>query len=213
MPVAGTPAVPQQPLTALRQGTAADVPFLHGGTRDEMRSLLLPALGTPLTEAEYPTVVRELFGDDAGRVLALYPVDDHATPTIALATLLTDYGAMIGACTQLPALDAATRGAPVYSYEYAQPSDLSTGDSPLGAYHGADLDYFFDSFRPPPNTPEKQAFAARLIDHWITFARTGTPGWPAYRHGTATVPSLAIDRTGPVNLATEHHCDFWRTVE
>ncbi|MFC7722367.1 carboxylesterase/lipase family protein [Nonomuraea recticatena] len=36
-PVAGTPVLPLQPLTAMRLGMAADVPLIHGGTKDELR--------------------------------------------------------------------------------------------------------------------------------------------------------------------------------
>ena len=218
MPVAGTAALPQQPLTALRQGTAADVPLIHGGTKDEMRAAVGAVYdfrGTPVSATEYPKIIHDLFDRDAERILAVYPAADYATPSVALATLLTDYGAMIGACSQLPAIDAATRGAPVYAYEYAQPSDRPpVGDFPLGALHSADLAYFLDRGSPPLLTPEKEAFADRLIGHWTDFARTGDPGpqWPAYGRGTATVLSLAIDETGPVDLAREHRCGFWSSI-
>lgn len=125
---------------------------------------------------------------------------------------------MVGACGQLPAVDAATRGAPVFVYEYAQPSGQRIGDFPLGAYHGAEVRYFFDSgfpgARPPSFNPEEKAFADRLIRHWTTFARTGEPGpdWPAYRRGSATALSLAIAGSGPVELAREHRCGFWRSI-
>jgi para-nitrobenzyl esterase len=212
MPVAGTAAVPVQPLTALRDGTAADVPLIHGATRDEMR-IHVAVTQAAMPISEYAGIVRQLYGQDADRVLAAYPASDYATPGLALATLMTDEGAQVGACSQLPALDAATRGAPVYAYEYAQPTDRPPiSDFPLGAHHSADLVYFLDRGAPAPFTPEKKAFAERLIGHWVAFARTGSPQWPAYRRGTATVLSLSMDETGPVDLARGHRCGFWRSL-
>lgn len=221
-PVAGTPALPLQPLTAIRLGTAVKVPLIHGGTKDEMRSHVGAAYdfqNKPVTEAEYPTIVTKLFGSkDAKRILTVYPATDFATPSVALATLLGDYGGVTGKCTQLPAIDAAVRRAPVYAYEYAQSSGDQVGDYPLGASHGSDLRYFLDTENQgpprPPFTPEEQAFAKRLIDYWTTFARTGDPGpqWPAYRHGTSKALSIAIAQTAPVNLAGTHHCGLWLTV-
>ncbi|MEH1129065.1 carboxylesterase/lipase family protein [Micromonospora sp. CPCC 206061] len=222
-PVAGTPALPLQPLTAMRLGIAANVPLIHGGTKDEMRVRVAQQYDfqeKPVTEAEYPTIVTNLFGSKAAqRVLAVYPTADFISPTVALATLYSDYGGATGTCTQLPAIEAAARRAPVYAYEYAQPSG-DIGGFPLGAPHGADLRYFLDTERqggPPPTpfTPEEQTFAKRLIGYWTSFARTGDPGpqWPAYRRGTSEALSLSIARTAPVDLATTHHCDLWQTVD
>lgn len=219
-PVAGTPALPLQPLTAMRLGMAADVPLIHGGTKHELRSLVWLAYdrqGKPVTEAEYPQIVTRLFGpENATRILARYPAGDYPTPSLALATLLTDYGGVAGTCTQLPAIDAAARHAPVYAYEYAQPREPVQG-FPVGASHGADLRFFLDNEQegPLPTTPEEQAFAERLIGYWTAFAKTGDPGpqWPAYRSGTSKALSIAIDWTGPVNLARTHHCGLWKTMD
>jgi para-nitrobenzyl esterase len=221
-PVAGTPALPGQPLDEIRRGAAARVPLIHGGTRDEMRAHVGQAYdfpGRPVTVAEYPEIVTALFGRaDAERILAAYPAAGFASPSIALATLLGDYGGVAGTCTQLPAIDAAVRHAPVYAYEYAQPAE-PVGDFPLGAAHGTDLRYFLDSEHqggppPAPFTPPEQAFADRLIGYWTAFARTGSPGpdWPAYRRGTSAALSVAIAGTGPVDLAGAHRCGFWHTV-
>jgi para-nitrobenzyl esterase len=135
--------------------------------------------GTPLTAAEYPQVLRELYGSDAPAVLAEYPLDRYPTPSLALATLLTDDGRMLGACGQLPADDAIARRSAVYAYEFAQPGDDVVNGFPLGAAHGADVPYFFDGRVPgwnPPLPPDQRAFADKLIGFWTTFAHTGSPG-------------------------------------
>jgi para-nitrobenzyl esterase len=221
-PVAGTPVLPLQPLTALRLGIAADVALMHGGTRDEMRTRVGQSYdfqGRPVTATEYPTIVANLFGADAARILAAYPAAGYDSPSLALATLLSDDGGVTGTCTQLPAIDAAARRAPVYAYEYAQPAGEFNG-FPLGASHSADLRYLLDTEQqgappPVPFTPDEEAFATRLIGYWTAFARTGDPGpsWPAYRRGSATALSIAMSRTAPVDLAATHRCDLWRTVD
>lgn len=69
--------LPLQPLTAMRQGIAADVPLIHGGTKDEMPEAIgrrTTLQGNPVTEAQYPRIVTQLFGSkDAKRILAVYP--------------------------------------------------------------------------------------------------------------------------------------------
>jgi para-nitrobenzyl esterase len=105
MPVVGTPVLPQQPLDALAEGAAADVPLLMGTNRDEMRSFVgfrYDARGNPLTEPVYRTLVEEGFGPAAAaEILARYPVEDHPSPALALSTLLTDWGGSVGACPML----------------------------------------------------------------------------------------------------------------
>jgi para-nitrobenzyl esterase len=219
LPVAGTPALPSQPLTALRLGEAADVPLIQGGTRDEMRAFVAAkydGTGHPVTAAAYPNIIRALFGSqNAEAILAAYPLSRYPTPSLALATLLTDDGRMLGACSQLPADDAAARRAPVFAYEFSEPTGYAIGDFPFGAAHGTDLPYFLDGSyqgpNPPPLTEKQKVLADELIGAWTRFARTGSPGpqWPRYEHDTAL--SFSADRIAPINLATEHQCAFWQS--
>lgn len=206
-PVAGTEVLPLQPLTAMRRGLAAEVPLLHGGTSDEMRSMVLKA--GPVTEERYPELVTELFGERAvPPIVERYPVGDFEAPAVALATLLTDYGGQLGICSQPPALDAASRHAPVYAYEFAEPAP-PFGDFPLGAHHSADLGYFFDLPFPGWQRPEgdQAALSEAMIGHWTAFAATGDPGWDEWRGKALT---LSVADTSMANLTAGHHCGFWR---
>ncbi|WAL63811.1 carboxylesterase family protein [Amycolatopsis cynarae] len=221
-PVAGTPVLPAQPLDALRSGAAAGIPLVQGVTRDEMRPFVAldnDAQGRPVTLASYPAILRHVFGADADRVLSEYPADRYPTPGIALATVLTDWGAKLGACGAPPADTAAARYAPVYAYEFGQDDGGRIGTFPMGAAHGAELPYLFDgSFagpRPAPSSPAQLALSRTLITYWTTFARTGDPDrgeWPEYRPG-APIPFLSSEGTRQVDFLTEHHCLFWRTVD
>jgi para-nitrobenzyl esterase len=219
LPVAGTPALPLQPLTALQHGLAANVPLIHGGTKDEMRLFVAEAYDGqkhPVTAAEYPRILQTMFGPkDAQAILAQYPLSRYPTPSLALATLLSDDGHMIGACGQLPGDEAVARRSTVYAYDFVEPSNEVINGFPIGAHHGVDVPNFFDSrfpgAKPPVRTPAEKAFADKLVSYWTTFARTGNPGpdWPAYHHGSAL--SLSIGRIGPVDLARDHQCRFWES--
>ncbi|AKU19302.1 carboxylesterase/lipase family protein [Luteipulveratus mongoliensis] len=215
LPVAGTPVLPVQPLTALRHGAADRIALIQGGTREEMRGFVAGRYGAdPLTAEQFPGAVRDLYGAEAAAVLRRYRLEDYPAPGAALAAILTDEGRFIGACQQLPANDAS-RGR-VYAYEFAQPSSQPGGDFPLGAFHTSDLRYLLDSrggaYPQPPLTPEEAPLGEEMVRHWTTFASTGRPGagWPAYRPGKAL--SLSIGETKTVDIAAEHHCDFWRSV-
>ena len=219
MPVAGTPLLPVQPIAAFRLGAANGLPLLQGGTQDEMRGFVFghyDGRNEPLTKAEYRDVVRDLYGRDARAVLARYRPTDHPTPSVALASALSDEGALQGTCHQLTANDAV-RTPTVYAYEFAEPAGR-VGDFPLGAYHTSDLRFLLDSsdsatYPAPPLTPEERPLGERMVDAWTTFAESGHPpaGWPRYRHGLAR--SLSTDGAPTVDLASTHRCGFWRHID
>ncbi|MET8143403.1 carboxylesterase family protein [Sphaerisporangium sp. NPDC005288] len=217
---AGTSALPLQPLDALRRGRAAQVPLIQGGTRDEMRPFVavqFDAQGRPVTAQQYPQITADLFGEDAKAVLDRYPLTRFRTPSLALATVLGDWGRKLGACSQLPAADAAARRTPVYEFEFAEDSSQEILGFPLGASHGSDVPYLLDGpAGANPTNPAKQELSRDMIAYWTRFAATGDPNrpglprWPAY-HSGGTALSLASGPNGirPVDLAAAHDCAFW----
>lgn len=224
-PVAGTATLPAQPLTAMRNGTAARVPFMHGGTHDEMSIFvaLNHGTGAPLTAAQYRDSVRRLFGDRAPAVLRRYPVTAYPSPGEALYRVLTDWGGKVGSCSMLPADDAMARRGPVYAYEFAE--DGRTGPDqgmpfPLRATHGDDTPYLFDvPFSPNgPRTPDQLALARTMVGYVTRFAATGDPNgpgaprWPAYRPGRALSLASGTGGIAPIDLAGEHRCGFWNAT-
>jgi para-nitrobenzyl esterase len=215
----GTPPLPMQPADAVRAGRVNDVPLIQGGTRDEMRAVVADLLGIaehPLSPQRYRQIVRDLYGRDAGRVLARYSPSRYATPSLALATAQTDEGRMVGWCSQLPYDQAHRRNAPVFMYEFAEDCGRIAGDLPLGASHGDDIPYFFDSYfgdaQPGPSPAPREGLAAELIARWTAFAWTGRPGagWDVFQRGNAL--SLSSAAIAPVNVHREHQCGFWRSL-
>ena len=226
LPVAGTPVLPWQPLDALRQGRAARVPLLQGSARDEMRAFVAvdhDVQGRPVTAAEYPAILTQVFGSDAPAVQARYPLSAYPTPSVALATVLTDWGRKLGACPVLPADQAAARHVPVYAYEFAEENGQTLGEFPLGAAHAAELPYLFDGdFNGPGDpvlSPPQQQLSRQLIAYWSNFAALGDPNgpglprWSPYR-GDGRMLSLAAGRDGiaTVDFGADHQCTFWNAM-
>jgi para-nitrobenzyl esterase len=226
LPVAGTPLLPYQPLDALQRGRAARVPLLQGNTRDEMRPFVAvdyDVQGHPVTADRYPTILAQVFGADTAAVLARYPLSAYPSPSIALATALTDWGRKLGACPVLPADRAASARVPVYAYEFAEDSGQMFGGLPMGAAHAAELPYLFDGPFDGPGTParspQQQQLSRQMIAYWSSFAATGNPNaaglprWPVYR-GDGRVLSLAAGPTGitPTDFSRAHRCEFWSTL-
>ncbi|MFE5309079.1 carboxylesterase/lipase family protein [Isoptericola sp. NPDC056605] len=219
-PVAGTPFLPRQPIDALRRGSAARVPLLVGGTRDEMRSFV--RWQAPGVTAEgYRTTLTEAFGSDAGTVLDAYPLSDHDSPALALAAVLGDWGAQIGACPVLRTAQAAAPHQPVHVYEFAEDAGPDPDDGfPQGAYHGLELGYLWTlvgGHQPPPLDPAQERLSATMIDYWAAFARTGDvngpgrPHWPRFGPGQ-TVVELSTRGIGATPFAADHRCDLWADV-
>lgn len=216
-PVAGTSVLPRQPGDALRDGSAARVPLLLGSTRDEMRGFV--SNQASLTAAEYRTKLTETFGDKASVVLAAYPVEDHGSPALALAAVLTDWGGAVGACPVLRTAESAARHQRVHVYEFAEDSGQFRDGFPLGSYHGLDLPYLWDldlaqNPYPPELTPAQQRLSATIIGYWSAFAGTGDPNgpdrprWPEFG-STHTVLGLSANDIAPTPYADAHRCGFW----
>ncbi|GAA3237083.1 carboxylesterase family protein [Nonomuraea helvata] len=216
---AGTAALPLQPLDALRGGRTAQVPLIQGGTRDELHPFVavqFDAQGRPVTAQQYPQILAGLFGDDAKAVLDRYPLSRFPTPSLALATALSDWGRKLGTCSQLPAADAAARRTPVYEFEFAEDSGEQIAGLPLGAAHGSDVPYLLDGPGAEPTTPERQALSRDMIAYWTRFAATGNPNRPGLPHWLAYHPGGAAlsltsgsDGIRPIDLAARHDCVFW----
>jgi para-nitrobenzyl esterase len=221
-PVAGTPTLPRQPLDAVADGSAAGVPLLVGTNRDEMRTFVGFAFDPPLTADTYRQQVQQAFGSDADAVLARYPVEAYPSPTLALATVLGDWGRGVGTCPVVETAETASAHADVFAYELLEESPVVIDGYPLGSHHNWDLPFLFHVTIPgsqyPDFTPAQRELSATMIRQWARFAATGDPNgarlprWPELGH-TRTVLGLASGPGGiaPTPTAETHHCAFWAT--
>lgn len=220
----GTPLLPKDPARAIADGQNIEVPVLSSGDHDEQRGFVggVEKLRPTYTAASYPKDLATAFGASAGRVAAQYPLARYPSAAIAWSTVITDASWM---CPMLAGNTALARhGSTVYSAEFDDPHapDVNGIGSPAfdpGAAHATDLPFLFDLAGHDYLRGEAQtALANTMIDYWASFARTGTPSapaqpaWPRLTGTAGPTLRLAPSRIATVDLAAEHHCDFWQSV-
>jgi len=218
-----------QPIgTALARGQFARVPVINGITHDE-ELLFVAGLGitvsqgtnvplaAPLdgSEANYQADIAHALGVSAARAAAIaaeYPLSAYPNAVAAFSLLVSD------ASFACPALQVdrwtATRGVPVYAYQFNDDNAPVLGKSLGLATHGAELPYLFDR----PNTPvvlnpDQQALAASMRTDWARFAGTGNPSsralpWPSF-NGARVLSLVPLQSQVTTDFAAAHHCSFW----
>jgi para-nitrobenzyl esterase len=193
-PCADGDLVPADPLAAIADGCARDVPVLVGTTRDEMKlfALLDPASLT----LDAPTLLRRCERNLAGRAQDL--IDGYraarsargepVTPSELWFAIETDRLFRI-ASMRLAELQRA-RQPRTYAYCFTWESPFRGGM--LGAAHALDIPFVFGTQDRSElvaftgGGPAAQALAEGMQDAWLAFARTGDPAhpglptWPAY---------------------------------
>ena len=215
-PVVDGDVVPRDPLAAIRDGAARDVPLLVGTNLDEARLFApLDPEATTLDEAALLGRCEEAIpgGPDAARrAVALYREaraarGESIEPGDLWFAIESDR-TMRHPAMRLAALQAAHQPA-TYAYLFAWPSPAMGGL--FGSCHALELPFVFGTLEHPllrPFTgrgPEARTLAARIQDAWIGFARTGQPGhaglgeWPAY--DAAARRTMVLDRRCRVETA------------
>ncbi|SFR27777.1 para-nitrobenzyl esterase [Lentzea waywayandensis] len=201
-----TAVLPIDPIVAQRTGRMHRVPTLVGSTHDEM-TLFAPLFWPqPLPETSYRKLLAGLFGANADKVAARYPVNGNGDARDEIARLLTDQG---WACPSQTARNELGRRARVSGYEFSDPDvPMIFPDLPpfpeYGAYHGSELLMLFDMGQ--TLTPGQRKVSDYMISAWGRFARTGDPGW------RAEVQSLAPGAIGGTDFARDHQCGFWSSI-
>ncbi|MGZ6885567.1 MAG: carboxylesterase/lipase family protein [Acidimicrobiia bacterium] len=189
MPVVDGSTLPKRPIDSVREGLGA-VPTVIGTTKDEMT--LFTALDLGIGELDGDAVNRALeasFGNRAREIhaayAALYP---DASPRDLLTVIATDR------VFRIPAIRLAEAGIPhrpTFMYLFAWETPVFDGK--LKSCHALELPFMWDAIDKPGLSvltgkgDERQGIADVMHAAWISFARTGDPGWPAYdTHRRAT---------------------------
>ncbi|MET0452445.1 MAG: carboxylesterase/lipase family protein [Mycobacterium sp.] len=205
-PTFDTEYLPQDPLRAMRDGTAHRVPLIVGTNADEGRLFTRFLQLLPMTEPAIDLLLSDSDVELRERITNAYP--GYPSPS-ACIRLGGDF-AFGTAAWQIA--DAHGRHAPtfVYRYDYAPRTFHWSG---LGATHGTELLAVFDVYRTRFGslmTAAADRRSARRVSNdvqnrWRAFSRTGIPGegWPAYTSDERAV--LVFDRRS--HLEYDPHAD------
>lgn len=182
-PVLDDVDLPDHPGSAIKNGTAADVPMMIGTNRDEA-TLFLAMNGGQSASLDGDGLLKKLalLGDAAPAIVDAYQTSrPDASPYDVLVAIESDR------MMRIPSIELAERKlaggtAPVFMYLFRWAS------GPLRSAHGFEIAFAFDNARPPvmPASEGRQALAERMSEAWIAFARNGRPDhagiprWPAY---------------------------------
>lgn len=182
---------------ALASGKVSDVPVIASSNGDDLDAAQSPLTKTH-TVAEFQAAARQMYGAAADEFLKLYPVNTDADvqPMAHLAASENGMLRSSRSCGETKAKYGTTATYVdlfVHKHPYAPGLKLADQDiATVGAYHTADVPYWFDTldnynmFRP---TRAPTAWDRRLTDQMvgslIAFAKTGSPStkampWPAW---------------------------------
>jgi para-nitrobenzyl esterase len=179
-PVVDGRELPEHPLTG---GGGAAVPLLIGTTRDEFRLFVPPDSGDGLDWGVLEAAA-EVYGLPADG-LGAYRSDPDQTPRDVLANVITDW------FYRLPAIELAgvreAAGAATWMYRFDGLDRADNGG--LGAAHGTDLPFSFDTISYPGLTtrigPSPSPEVARTAHGaLVRFITEHDPGWGQYRRAT-----------------------------
>jgi para-nitrobenzyl esterase len=198
-PSVGDAAFPLDPAEAVASGRFNRVPVISGQVDNE-RALSTfqnnDNVGKPITAEGYEAMVRSSYGDDAGRVLAAYPLSEYSSPSDAWAQLQSD-AATYG---RLQTTRNIARWTPTWMYEFDEsqtPQFTSifklqwAGEParsfPFGATHVDELAYLWEYLGSAlPLTDDEQELSDQMIGFWSTFQYRGDPNakylpqWPRF---------------------------------
>lgn len=175
---------------------ANPVPLLIGVNADEMLMYLPPDQARPFENAL--SVYAGQRRDEVAAYLA-----QSETDALAKANLLASASEF--ACPALAlARQVAREGLPVYFYYFTR---VRPGGEALGAYHGAEIPYVFDTADAWLPAAETDRELARIMgSYWTNFARKGDPNgaelprWAPYDPMTGNVHELGAS----IGAAPDH---------
>jgi para-nitrobenzyl esterase len=213
---------------AFATGQFNRVPVIEGSNHDEVRFFVGVnelTTGMPLTAAGYIPAIAQNLGvslADATSLAGFYPLAAYpppsTAPSVALGALGTD---AIFACNARLVSGLLAQHVPTWQYEFNDthaPLPLNISLSfPSGAYHSAEVQYFFDlpSFGLPGLSPGQAELSDDMVRYWTRFARTGSPAsedapaWPRYGMSDQFQSFEGFEPVTKGGFALDHKCALW----
>jgi para-nitrobenzyl esterase len=204
----------EAPGEAIRAGRAARLPFIAGATADE-GSIFVPQQA--MTYPAFAAMARSLYGRRADEILALYPASEYASGGLALAAVTADTGFVCPARRSLR--DHAARGNPAWLYHFTRVPAYAASAG-LGAHHGVEIGYIFDSFGMAIRrsmTAADRAIVARMQADWASLARIGKPQEVLRPFWTSigASPDQGLNLGDEIRLETgwrDQRCHLWDDI-
>jgi para-nitrobenzyl esterase len=169
-----------------------DVPLIIGNNANELAhfapppSVVPPEMMAGFLQMFQPweSYIQRTFGEQADRLLALYPADTPADVLPALDKLGTDLMACY--CRSVTASRLQQLSSPTYVYRFTQVPDWEHSET-MGAFHGLEIGYVFGGPRmfgmeQIEYEAEDRALSEMMMDYWTAFAATGDPNGPGRPH-------------------------------
>ena len=182
-PVIGTELIPRSPIDAIRDGAAKDVAVLVGTTLEEWKLFTLMAPPESLRQRAIRPLrnLCEQGGKPVDELVGAYEAKVGDSELDLRNALETDR------IFRIPAIRLAeaqvAHGAPVWMYRF----DWKTPafDGKMGACHALEIPFVFDNLDAPgvgdfTGGAAPQTLATTAHDAWVSFAKTGEPGWAPY---------------------------------
>ncbi|MFW9939734.1 MAG: carboxylesterase/lipase family protein [Candidatus Thorarchaeota archaeon] len=182
-PVVDNDTIPEHPIKAIRKGSAKNIELLTGTTLDEFK--LWTAITPDQIEINEEKLLKRVnrimsFMDQdenkATQMIELYS-QQRKTPRDILDAIRTDYEFRIQAIRLAEAQSQHQQNTYMYLFSWKNPYK----GGKFGAMHGLEVCFVFNTLwdRDAPmiarKTEESQELSEKMMDTWISFARTGTP--------------------------------------
>jgi para-nitrobenzyl esterase len=181
----------------LAAGAVNDVPIMATSNSDDI-DIGQNALTRTTTVEEYRATVRQMYGANADEFLRLYPVNSDAEVRAVAQTAGRENG-MLKASRTCAMEQLSHNKSPTYvglfthKHPYAEGVTIADQNpATIGAYHTADVPYWFNNFEPfnlfrttRSWTAADQALSEAMLQSLMAFASTGSPEtgqvkWPAW---------------------------------
>ncbi|TQM57877.1 carboxylesterase/lipase family protein [Humibacillus xanthopallidus] len=187
-PVVDGDVLPSLPIERIRAGSGRDVDVVIGTNTDDWRLWLVVSGAIASITEEILTGPVTAYGHQSLAAYGLAPATALAayrarypgsSPGDLLAKVQTDWWMRIPALALAEAHVSPAASTYMYEFAWASPG--------LGAVHALEVPFVFDTvspdaplFGPLLGADPPQALADTMHAAWVSFARTGDPGWPAY---------------------------------
>ncbi len=185
----------ETPGAAFDSGNFNRVPVITGTNHDEFRYFVATDFVLPVANSQYDSVFTTVFPSDASTVEAQYPLGTSPPVNEAELQLAAAGTDGIFACTARRATMGLAQFVRVYAYEFndenAPGPTIKNLNFPLGAYHGADVEYILNrNGVPAPFTADQQPLSQAMISYWTHFAKNGNPNSSGQPHWAPYVSAI-----------------------